>query len=130
MSVNRIFASALSAAVALGVAAGPAMAQPVVVTATNPEDVVSRDVAYGDLNLASAVGEQALVRRVRHAVSDVCIEAVGGTRGYLLDQSDTCKAASWQGASPQVDRAIQRAHDIAANGWSAIAPVAIRISVQ
>jgi len=128
--IIRIVASALTAAVMLGAAAAPAIAEPVVVTATNPDDVVSRDVSYRDLNLASAAGEQALVKRVRHVVSDVCTEAVGGSRGYLLDQSDSCKDASWQGASLQIDRAVQRARDIAANGWSAIAPVAIRISVQ
>ena len=132
MRINRTIASALSAAVMLGVAvpAAAAREQPVVVTATNPDDVVTRDVAYQDLNLASAVGEQALVRRVRHVVGEVCIDAVGDTRGYLLDQANSCKDQSWQSASPQVDRAIQRARDIAANGWSAIAPVAIRISVQ
>jgi UrcA family protein len=132
MIITRIVASALTATIMLGAAAAPAIAreQPVVVTATNPEDVVSRDVRYGDLNLASVTGERALVKRVRHVVSDVCSEAVGGSRGYLLDQSESCKDASWQGASPQIDRAVQRARDIAANGWSAIAPVAIRISVQ
>jgi UrcA family protein len=132
MTINRIIASALSAAVVLGVAAAPAIArdQPsAVVTATNPDDVVTREVAYADLNLASAIGEQALIRRVQHVVSDVCLDAVGGTLGYMK-QTITCKDNSWQGASPQIDRAVQRARDIAANGWSAIAPVAIRISIQ
>jgi UrcA family protein len=131
MTVNRIIASALATAVMMGVAAAPATAreQPVVVTATDPADVVTREVGYADLNLASAVGENKLAQRVHHAVSEVCLEAVGVRLGYF-SQTASCKDNAWQGASPQIDRAVQRARDIAANGWSAIAPVAIKISVQ
>jgi len=130
MSGKALIALAMSALVAAG-AAAPAAAQnkDVVVTGAD-SDAVVRLVDFRDLNLASAPGERALVKRVRYAVSDVCMEAVGDNKGYLLQASTNCRTASWAGAEPQVARAVQRARDIAANGWSAIAPVAIRISAQ
>jgi len=131
MTVNKILASALTAAIVAGIGAAPASARDKDVVVTGAEsDAVVREVRFNDLNLASPAGAQKLVRRVRFAVNDVCMDAVGGNNGYLLQSSSNCKDKSWQGASPQIDRAVQRARDIAANGWSAIAPVAIRISVQ
>jgi len=131
MTAIKLFVAALSTA---AIFAATASAQPprdkdVVVTGAE-SDAVVREVPYSDLNLAAAPGETALVKRVRFAVNDVCLEAVGGHSGYLHESSVNCKTASWAGAAPQIDRAVQRARDIAANGWSAIAPVAITISAQ
>jgi UrcA family protein len=132
MTAFKLFVAALSTA-AIFAATATASAQPpdkdVVVTGAE-SDAVVRQVPYSDLNLASAPGETALVKRVRFAVSDVCLDAVGGHSGYLHESSVNCKSASWAGAAPQIDRAVQRARDIAANGWSAIAPVAITISAR
>jgi UrcA family protein len=108
--------------------AAPAVAGPVVVTATS-QDIPVRYVTYRDLNLTNPAGASKLVSRVKHAVNDVCFESVGEDYTRRFAQRD-CREVTWQGAQPQIDRAIQRATDIAANGWSAIAPVAISISVR
>jgi UrcA family protein len=130
MSAKLVRIFALSAIIATGLATTPAAAKPKAVTVTGTvSDVVRHVVDYRDLNLASAAGEQALVRRVHYAVNDVCLEAIGGRVGYLKPTLN-CQSATWSGTQPQVERAVQRARDIAANGWSAIAPVAIAISIR
>lgn len=106
-------------------AAGP---KSVVVTGTSDE-LVTRQVRYRDLDITSAQGERELIERVHFAVNSVCHEAVGGRVGYLR-QTMSCQARSWSSAQPQIERAVERARDIAANGWSAIAPVAITIGVR
>ena len=109
----------------------PAVARdpkPVVVTGPeSDENVVRRYVGYRDLNLATSVGETILVKRVRVAVRDVCDEAIGAPShdSELMN----CRGESWRGAKPQIDRAVLRARQIASSGWSAIAPVTIKISV-
>lgn len=109
--------------------ASPALAQngkPVIVRAEPLTDVVSiRRVSYRDLNLASAEGEKMLNHRVRSAVSEVCNDATGPNPLLSIEQS--CRHDSWGRAKPQMELAMQRARDIAANGYSAIAPVAIAI---
>ena len=119
--------AALTAAVAVGVAAFPvhAAGPRAVVVIANPDDYVTRHVSYADLNLASAPGERTLNRRVGSAVSDVCSEAVGGSSTGL--QYRDCTIGAWGRARPQVSLAVQRARDIAANGSSLIAAVAITI---
>jgi len=122
--------AACAVTLAVFTATAPAMAksQPIVVTAI-PEDVPVRFVSYGDLNLAKATDEKMLVRRVRSATDDVCTESVpDGTA--ITSAFLSCRAHAWQGARPQIDRAVTRAREIAANGWSTIAPVAISISAD
>jgi UrcA family protein len=111
-------------------ASAPATAKqrPITVTAT-AADIPVRYVSYRDLNLTLAGDEQRLVRRVRFAAKDVCAESVQGDLSYTSGFMK-CRANAWQGAATQIDRAVLRAHEIAANGWSAIAPVAITISVK
>ena len=138
MSGYAISGIAWSALIIAGLAAAPAVGQTagqtagrqptVVVSATN-YDVIARRIDYRDLDLASADGERRLVRRVRSAVHHVCLDAVGSHRGYMT-QTATCQRSSWQTTQPQVGQAVQRAREVAANGWSAIAPVAIAISVR
>ena len=122
--------AACAVTLAIFAAASPATAKdrPIVVTAIQ-EDVPVRYVSYRDLNLVLAKDEKRLVSRVRVAARDVCQESV---------QSDTpfstyfmkCRSNAWQGAAPQIDRAVTRAREIAANGWSSIAPVAITITAS
>jgi UrcA family protein len=129
MSVKGITFVVMSAA-ALSVAATPAWARPreVVVTGTSSE-IVARQVHFLDLNLASADGVNRLANRVHAAVNSLCLDAVGGRLGYTRAITG-CQSQSWEGAQPQIERAVERAREIVANGWSAIAPVAITISVQ
>ena len=102
--------------------------QPITVVAQEA-DIPVRYVSYRDLNLAATTDEQRLVHRVRYAVNKVCETSVPtGTRINFAFTS--CRTQSWNGARPQIDRAVTRAREIAANGFSAIAPVSIRISLR
>lgn len=122
--------SACAITVALFAATAPAGAKdgPIVVTAPE-ESVPVRHVSYRDLNLARADHERVLVKRVRSAAKAVCFDSMPGALGHEAEYVG-CRTQAWNGASPQIDRAVARARDIAANGWSAIAPVAITISAQ
>lgn len=118
----------LIAAVAVGSATFPlhgATPRGLVVVA-HPEDYVTRHVSYADLNLASAPGERALNRRVGTAVANVCAEAVAGT--FTSFEYRDCESGAWGRARPQVSLAVQRAHEIASNGSSVIAAVAITVA--
>lgn len=102
--------------------------EPVVVTGQPEEAVPTRRVSFADLNLASTAGQKTLDRRVGGAVRSVCLEATGPNP---LDWAEyACRADAWRGAKPQMARAIERAQQLAANGSSSIAPVAITISVS
>jgi len=130
MTYEKLLAMVAAAAViGSGVGlAGPAVAQngkPVIVKAKPLDAVPTRWVSYRDLNLASAQGEKILNHRVRRAVSQVCDESTGPSPLLAVEQS--CRADSWSHARPQMELAVRRAKDIAANGHSMIAPVAIAI---
>lgn len=130
--MSEKFTSLLAAcAVTLAVfaATSPAAAKqgPIVVTAT--QDIPVRLVSYRDLNLAKAEHEKMLVSRVRYAARDVCTESVRFDTAFG-NGFTSCRTQALDGARPQIDRAVERARQIAANGWSAIAPVAISISVR
>ena len=106
-------------------AASAVSAKDLLVVGKPPVDEVRTErVAYGDLNLASVKGVSALNRRVRGAVRLVCVDFTAPYAKYA------CGQAAWAGAKPQIDLAITRAQEIAANGHSSIAPVAIRIAAS
>lgn len=116
-------ATALTAAASAVHATDPSD-EPVIVRA-QPDDLLpTRRVSYADLDLASLSGEKTLYSRVSGAVSDVCAEQI-----FAIDKGQ-CRRFAWNGAKPQMKRAIARARDIAANGFSTIAPVAIRIAAR
>ena len=125
-------AAVMVTAASLFVVASPASgkSRPIVVTA--PSEVITRHVSYADLNLATAPGEKTLYRRVGGAVSDVCEEAVGGDNGSLEFRFSMhhCSGQAWDGARPQIVRAVQRARDIAATGSSNIVAAAITITIS
>lgn len=111
-------------------ATAPASAQdrPITVIATE-ERVPVRFVSFRDLDLAKSEDEKILVRRVRYAAKDVCVDSAPSYPLYST-LFLSCRSNAWHGARPQIIRAVTRAREIAANGWSAIAPVAITISVR
>ena len=129
MTTTKKCASAsISASVALVLTAssgGAAAARDVTVVAQPPADVLSERVSYADLDLATRTGVQVFNARVGGAVYRVCAP---------LDQRSTfsehanCRSFAWNGAKPQMDRAVARAEQIAAVGTSSIAPVAILIA--
>jgi UrcA family protein len=90
-----------------------------------PTGMSTNQVRYVDLNLATGKGERELNRRVGFSVSWVCEQSVG------LDSPEygACRKSAASLARPQVERAVQRAHDIAATGTSSIAATAITIAV-
>jgi len=134
------YANAFSVAAAVALTAGGILAlagpargkspQTYVVTAPSP-DTVSRHITYADLNLASSAGQSTLVHRVRYGVSDLCNEVTGGNDGsntYKVHVM-TCSTSAWNQANPQIERAVQRAREIASTGSSTIAAAALTISV-
>lgn len=111
--------------------ASAAPRQPLVVTAPSP-DLVVRHVSYADLNLAVSSGEHTLNRRVGNAVTSVCNEAVGPDTLNLASTiaNMRCSRSAWDGARPQIARAVQRAREIAMTGSSTIAASAITIAIS
>ena len=108
--------------------APPASGRPILVT--GEIQAVSRHVGYADLNLASAAGAMTLSHRVRGAVQDLCLDATGGDDGGFDFKTNMtrCSAHAWSDARPQIERAVERAHEIAATGSSSLAAAAITIS--
>jgi len=119
----------LVASVAIGVTAAPvhARASHAVVVTGFADEVVIRRVGYADLNLAALPGERTLNRRIGHAVTSLCDEAVGGRKIELSYMN--CTYGAWRVARPQVALAVQRAQELAATGTSLIVATAISISV-
>jgi UrcA family protein len=89
------------------------------------EEAMTEKVSYADLDLTKSRGVRKLNARVDGAVSRVCF-------GFDYIDSETkanCREYAWNGAKPQIERAVTRAHEIAATGFSNIAPVAIVIAL-
>lgn len=133
MNFTKIVAAggaALIAGVAVGAVASPVSAKSpsAVVYAPDPERITKR-VSYADLNLASDAGAKVLKRRVGSAVSNVCLQTVGSDTGTGLFEFQSCRSFAWQGAEPQIARAVQRSRELAATGRSSIAAAAIVITL-
>jgi UrcA family protein len=117
-------AAVLAAGSAVVFAAGAAQAKDITVYAEPAEDALTRTVRYADLNLAATDGQKSLHGRVGRAVRFVCAPF-----DARIDASNRreCVNFAWDGARPQMARAIERAQQIAATGTSNIAPVAIAV---
>ena len=127
MTMNRrLCASAIGSSLAVAVLIGTASeasARDVKVVAHRPGDIQTERVSYADLDLTSVRGARKLNARVEGAVSRVCF-------AFDYIDSDTkanCRSYAWNGAKPQIELATRRANELAKNGFSTIAPVAIRI---
>jgi UrcA family protein len=125
--IRMSVASGVTLALLVGVASA-ALAKPVTVIADRlHEDQLSERVSYADLNLASAEGVKTLTWRVSGAVRRVCAPLEHSLKPI---QHSQCTSFALKGAQPQMERAIVRAQEIAANGTSSIAPVAIVIATR
>lgn len=123
MTKTLLFSAGLALTMAAGVA--EARSAPVEVIGQRIEDdQLSHRVAYGDIDLAADSGQKRLDRRVRQAVSIVCAP-LDGTN--LRTKQQACRSYAWQGAKPQMARAIERARQLAATGTTAIPEVAISV---
>lgn len=125
MSGQNIMAICAACAITVvGLAASlPANAEPITITGPSNEDRVVERVSYRDLNLALGQDERRLVRRVGIAVSSVCSTQIA------YAQTARCRSFAWSGARPQIARAVERARQMALNGFSSIAPVTIVIAI-
>lgn len=103
--------------------AKPGSERPVVVTAEPAATPATRRVAYGDLNLATQIGESALARRVSSAVKEVCRQELGPSPLYYAQTS--CRMVTWSDTKPQVAQAIARARGMAAVGAPGFVAAAI-----
>ena len=132
MSTSHLLSFVAACGIAAGgfVIASPAFGQgrDVVVRAPIQDDIPRRYVTYSDLNLVHPAGLKALNRRVNSAVREVCLESVGSNGDFYLEMG--CRSHAWDGARPQIDKAVERARQIAMNGYSTIAPVMISLSVR
>ena len=101
MVIQKIILS-IGAFVAVGTvgptiaAARPGPERPVIVAA-EPE-AATRRVTYADLDLATQLGERALVRRVSSAVKEVCREELGPWPLYYAETS--CRMLTWRDTKP------------------------------
>lgn len=129
--MKHLNALALCTAVALTAMASPALGKSARLVVTAPADPVARHISYADLNLASPAGETTLNRRVDAAVSDLCLDVTGGNDGSFTFKASMmrCSGSAWNQARPQIDRAVQRAREIASTGSSAITAAALTISL-
>jgi UrcA family protein len=118
----------LIAATAIMTTATPVHARPLrtVTVVARPAEAYTRHVSYADLNLASTPAVAVLRSRVSYAVRDVCRESIANAFQLTMQQ---CSSDSWNGARPQVARAVRRAQEIAATGSSSIAAAAITIGM-
>jgi UrcA family protein len=66
-------------------------------------------VPYGDLNLATRAGQEALKLRVSHAVERVCLYDQHRWYGLSEPKYTQCTAGAWSRARPQMIGAISRA---------------------
>ena len=135
-NMSEKFTSLLAAcAVTLAVfaAAAPATAKqgPITVTATRGRRSrpLCRPTAISTWSLPRT--SSVLVRRVRYAAKDVCLESVQGDLSYRLWASMKCRskrsgrAPRRRSSGPSPGRATSPP-----TGWSAIAPVAITINAS
>ena len=67
---------------------------------------LTRSVHYDDLALATKGGREVLMRRVRTAVSEICLAY--DKQGFALDAL-YCSTFAWAGARPQIKRAVELA---------------------
>jgi UrcA family protein len=121
-------ASVTAAGLFLPLSSATAKERPVIVQA--PTELVVRHVSYADLDLALPLGKATLQDRVGFAIEDVCTEANQFDNGSFDFKSGlkTCSNIAWNDARPQIDRAVERATQIAATGTSNIAAAAITIA--
>lgn len=125
---NLVAATALAAGFG-SMSALAAQSEPVVVYGPQNENTRTERVSYADLNLAKNKDARMLKFRVASAVKRVCLYDIVqmGLRdsGYMR-----CSYGAWAMAKPQITQAIAREKEIALNGSSSIAVVAITITAS
>ena len=125
----RITAAVLSgvtASLLVGATTTQAAQERPVVVYGESQAVHSERVPYGDLNLAASSDRKTLYSRVGKAVRNVCnFDSVGIAADYR-----TCAGLAWSDARPQIEAALGRSGQLAANGQSSTAAGAIIVSAR
>ena len=114
MSLFRQLALPVVGGVGLLVMAAPAIAQEQEIVITGQKlpsgyELVTSTVQIGDLNLATSAGVAEMEKRVAHGVATVCPTPSGTAPAYEVHDYDACKKFAWDGARPQMDKAVARA---------------------
>jgi UrcA family protein len=117
-------ASIAITATGLAVLAPPAFGRAPALALT-PTDGAVGHVSFADLDLTSVGGENALRARVNTAVRNICASLADRSSGTFAEAN--CRSASWKDVDPQIERAVQRARELAATGTSPIPPVTIAL---
>lgn len=104
--------SLVAAPVPLAAQTPPAVVQqtPIVVTGKIPQssDILVRTVFIGDLNLASAAGQQEMEKRVGKAVDDMCA-VIAPLPSYKGQMEKPCRDEAWASARWQMNDAVKHA---------------------
>lgn len=124
MTKQLFLATTLTLVAAVGATPASAQASLQVVAKRVQDDQITQRVSHGDLDLGSASGQKRLTFRVRSAVGKVCAP-LDGTNLRMRQQH--CRAVAWQGAKPQIERAMTGAQQLAATGTTSLPEVAIAV---
>lgn len=128
MTLNSCLKLSLTAAAAL-LAFAPAAAagKDFTIVADRPgsDGSLSRRVGFKDLDLASAAGVKSLHARIGRAVRQVCAPFAESGDPH---RQHGCTSFAWNGARPQIARAVEHAQQLASGGTTSIAPMAIVIA--
>lgn len=103
----------VGASFAVGGPSASAQGPAIVVQTPPPAYLRIERVGYGDLNLATRAGEQALHRRVGQAVERVCLHDNGRWYGLGEPEYNYCSWGAWNRARPQMVGAVYRARQFA-----------------
>lgn len=107
-------AAVLATAAGVAVAVAPANAQSRSVVITAPIEAPIRLVSFRDLDLDASRDRKTLMRRVDHAVGEVCADLdIKLAEG---EQDVACRNLAWRNARPQIARAISGGRKLAMNG--------------
>lgn len=119
---------ALAAGFAMTAAGASASMPQGPVTVVAPTDALVERVNHADLNLSTASDRRQLTHRVGAAVHRVCNPGRFDT-GLSQPEQTGCEAAAWDDVKPQMALAVQRATQIARNGFSTIPEVALTVAL-
>ena len=126
MRISAAVLSGVTASLLVGATTTQAAQETPVVVYGEPQQLNTEHVPYGDLNLAAAADRKTLYNRVGSAVRNVCnFDSVGIASDYRA-----CAGLAWKDARPQIDAALGRASQLAANGQSSFAAGAITITAR
>lgn len=116
-SVGIVMSASIFVALTTVVAAPGETKRPIVVTGPS-SDVITREVSYRDLNLASRSGERTFMHRVAGTINEVCNDLSPTARVHT---QTICRSEAWRSVRPQIGRAVRRSAQFAGADRSLVA---------